>query len=323
MLYSILKYPAKLALLFYCRNLSINKKEILKSKGPLLIAANHPNSFLDAVILATLFEKPVYALARGDVFVNRFVRFLLRSLRILPVYRISEGSENLNHNYHTFSECREIFKKNGVVLIFSEGLCVNEWKLRKLKKGTARLALSSWEEGIDLTILPVGINYHSFSSFGKNVKIQIGKSFNRNDLQIEMYNGNAIVAFNKRLESELNPLVDQINAEDTQMIKKIFFNDEDKKSIRPFLRIPGILGRIIHYPFYAPILFMVKHKAKKSVHFDSILTGILFFTYPILLGIVAMLVFYFFGGLYWLIPLIGMPFLAWAYIQTKKQYFGR
>ena len=130
MLYTLLKFPAKLALYFYCRRISINKKEFLQRDGPLLIAANHPNSFLDAIILATLFKQPIYSLARGDVFANKFYNKLLLSLNMLPVYRISEGAENLEHNYTTFSSCIDIFKKNGIVLIFSEGRCVNEWHLR-------------------------------------------------------------------------------------------------------------------------------------------------------------------------------------------------
>ena len=58
-------------------------------------------------------------------------------MNMFPVYRISEGAENLENNYDTFESCKEIFKKNGIVLIFSEGRCINEWRLRPLKKGTS------------------------------------------------------------------------------------------------------------------------------------------------------------------------------------------
>ena len=75
----------------------------------------------------------------------------------------------MEHNYETFAACKEIFKKDGIVLIFSEGRCINEWHLRSLMKGTARLAISSWEDGIELVILPTGINYQSFNVFGKNI----------------------------------------------------------------------------------------------------------------------------------------------------------
>ena len=154
MLYSFVKIIARLALPIYCRNIAINKKELLKHKGPLLLAVNHPNSFLDAIILCTLFDGTVYSLARGDAFKNKFFAKILFLFKMFPVYRVSEGVENMDENYKTFDQCKEIFKQNGIVLIFSEGRCINEWHLRPLMKGTARLAISSWEEGIPLQVLP-------------------------------------------------------------------------------------------------------------------------------------------------------------------------
>jgi len=107
---------------------------MLKEKGPLLLACNHPNSFLDAVILDILFEQPVWSLARGDAFSNKTITKILTAVKILPVYRTSEGVENLSENYKTFDACLDIFRNTGVVQIFSEGKCINEWHLRPLKK---------------------------------------------------------------------------------------------------------------------------------------------------------------------------------------------
>ena len=94
---------------------------------------------------------------------------------MLPVYRVSEGVENLEHNYTTFDACEKLFEKNKIVLIFSEGRCINEWHLRPLKKGTARLALTAWQHNIPLKVLPLGINYSSFRKFGKNMHLNFGK----------------------------------------------------------------------------------------------------------------------------------------------------
>ena len=83
---------------------------MLRKQGPLLIAANHPNSFLDAIILTSLFKNPVYSLARGDAFAGKIITKILTSLNMLPVYRVSEGVENLEHNYTTFKACQDIFR---------------------------------------------------------------------------------------------------------------------------------------------------------------------------------------------------------------------
>ncbi|TAL44628.1 MAG: glycerol acyltransferase, partial [Chitinophagaceae bacterium] len=196
-----------MAMIIFCRKMIINKRELLKEKGPLLLACNHPNSFLDSVILDVLFEQPVWSLARGDAFINRGVKWFFKAVRILPVYRTSEGVENLPENYKTFDACIDIFKKNGLVHIFSEGRCINEWHLRPLKKGTARLAVKSWEENIPLKVLPVGINYSSFHRFGKNIFINFGSIITRENIEWDVSDGVRHQSFNNRLQQQMQDLV--------------------------------------------------------------------------------------------------------------------
>lgn len=223
MLYSFVKIIARLALPIYCRDIAINRKELLKHKGPLLLAANHPNSFLDAIILCTLFDGTIYSLARGDAFKNKMAAKFLTLFKMFPVYRVSEGVENMDENYKTFDQCKELFKKNGIVLIFSEGRCVNEWHLRPLKKGTARLAISSWEDGIDLEVLPVAINYSSFKKFGKNIKLSFGDIITKNDVDYKDSHGNAIKQFNETLKPQLSKYVFEIDGDDKAALQKAFF----------------------------------------------------------------------------------------------------
>ena len=319
MLFKLLKYPSKLAILFFCRHIIINKKSILKNKGPLLIACNHPNSFLDAIILAALFKKPIYSLARGDVFKNKRIAKILISLNILPVFRITEGAENLNTNYDTFEKCREIFKKNGIVLIFSEGLCVNEWKLRSLKKGTARLAFSAWNEGIDLTVIPAGINYQSFRSFGKNVQLNFGTPILKQNFNLTETEGVNIKLFNEQLKTELKTLVVEIESNQKETIKNTFHVKQHpiKKSM---LHIPAILGKLIHAPLFIPVHKISWKHFEKLDHYDSVVVGLLFVLYPLYLLIISSILFVLLGGWYWLLVFLIMPFLAWSFIQLKKQF---
>jgi len=319
LLYNFLKIPAKLALYFYCRKIIINKKELLQSDGPLLIAANHPSSFLDAAILATLFKHSIYSLARGDAFVNNFYKRLLFSLKMLPVYRISEGAENLEHNYTTFSACIDIFKKNGIVLIFSEGLCKNEWHLRSLKKGTARLAISAWQQGIPLKVLPLGINYSSFRIFGKNVILNFGEIITDPDSYQDEKNlpdGKAVIDFNLKLQQQLKNLVIEAEPSDKEKIKKIFFIQQPLiKKILFF--IPAIAGLILHAPLYYPVILSIKNRAND--HYDSIVVGLLFILYPIYLLVITIIVYFISGDLWALLLLFLIPFTAWALLQLKRQ----
>ncbi len=319
MLYHLLKFPAQFALWIYGRMLSVNHRSLLQLKGPLLIAANHPNSFLDAIILATLFKRPIYSLARGDAFANPFYTKLLQSLKMFPVYRISEGVENLEHNYTTFEQCKEIFKKNGIVLIFSEGRCINEWHLRPLKKGTARLAISAWQDGIPLKVLPTAINYQSFTSFGKNIILNFGEIFGEQDIPTDASHGKTILGFNEKLQQQLSEAVFEFEKNDHASIQKKF-NYPVSLLKKWLLFLPAIAGWIFHSIFYIPLQKFAHRKSSHNDHYDSVLVGLLFVLYPIYLLLIGSLVWAWLGIGYALAVFIVLPFCAWSYVQIKAQF---
>jgi len=283
-----------------------------------MLAVNHPNSFLDAVILCTLFDKPVYSLARGDAFKKRFFARVLSSFKMFPVYRVSEGVENLEENYKTFEQCKDIFKQGGIVLIFSEGKCINEWHLRPLKKGTARLAISSWQEGIDIKILPVAINYSSFKVFGKNVKLFFGDIITKEDIDYNDSHGNAIKQFNEILKTQLIKYVFEIASNDKEKLKENFYIQQPGlKKIALF--IPATLGFLIHTPLYYFARWLGNVINNETEHYDSKLVGLLFILYPVFLLVTSCLVFFFTGSLLSFMSLLLAPFTAWSYIQIKRQ----
>ena len=292
---------------------------MLSMKGPLLIAANHPNSFLDAIVLSSLFKQPIYSLARGDAFTNQFHGKLLRSMNMLPVYRITEGVENLENNYETFDACKEIFKKNGIVLIFSEGRCINEWRLRPLMKGTARLALSSWHDGIPLNILPLGINYQSFRSFGKNIHLNFGNIISEKNIPSNEGYGKTINEFNDKLRSELKSLVIEIVPAENEKVRAIFFIKQPVLK-QALLFIPALAGYFLHAPLYVPIKILAAKIDGGNDHFDSLVVGLLFILYPFYLLLIGLLAYWLVGGYWWLAVFILLPVCAWSFVQLKKQF---
>lgn len=317
MLYRLLKFFIRPALFIFCRRVIISRPEMLREKGPLLLACNHPNSFLDAIILDLLFDQPIWSLARGDVFKNKFFVRLLTSLKIMPVYRTSEGVENLSTNYKTFDACLSIFKQNGVVLIFSEGKCINEWHLRSLKKGTARLAIKCWQENIPLKVLPVGINYSSFYRFGKNVYLNFGEMITASSIDLNGPDGLRHQAFNQRLNTALQQLVFEIPKKNKQL-------QQEKLTVpTPFfkklaLALPAIPGFLLHLPLYLPVQSFTWKKAKHNGHYDSILVALLILIYPLYLLAVVFFSFYITQSRFAFLLLL-LPFCAWSYVQLKPQ----
>lgn len=318
MVYRFLKILVRLLRPLFCRLIIIDKPEILKEKGPLLLAANHPNSFLDAVILDSLFEQPVWSLARGDVFKNKFIARVLHAIKILPVYRVSEGVENLSSNYETFDACKKIFHEKGIVLIFSEGKCVNEWYLRPLKKGTARLAINSWNEGTPVKVLPVSINYNSFRSFGKNLFICFGDLIEETSLSATASEGARIQAFNSELRKQLEKGVYEIPQQDTLLQKKLLERKPSRLK-QALLAIPAVAGCILHAPLYQPIKRYTLKKAAHSDHYDSILIALLFISYLPYLLLLSVLLYSFTQSLFSFFCFLLVPFSAWSYVQLKPQ----
>jgi 1-acyl-sn-glycerol-3-phosphate acyltransferase len=310
----------RLAMLIFCRKVFINKPDLLKIKGPVLLACNHPNSFLDGVILDTLFEQPLYSLARGDVFKKLFYRRLLTSLNLLPVYRTSEGVENLTANYDTFKSCKDIFRQNGIVIIFSEGKCINEWHLRPLKKGTARLAIASWNESIPLKVLPVGINYSSFSRFGKNMFINFGNVIEQKDVNMKQADGLQYQLFNQLLERQLRQLVFEISKNDTKK-QQTLLEKKPTTVKKILLSIPAFIGWLTHLPVYIPVKSFTYKRTSDNDHYDSVLTGILLFAYPLYLLLLTLAVFFTTASWLAFLLLILLPFTAWSYVQLKPQLY--
>jgi 1-acyl-sn-glycerol-3-phosphate acyltransferase len=316
-LFTLLKLYSRFIIHLYCRKIVVNKPEMLNVKGPLLLAANHPNSFLDGIIMATILKQDLYSLARGDAFKKHSHSKLLKRFKLLPVYRTSEGVENLGHNYTTFEACRDVFKEGGIVIIFSEGRCINEWHLRPLKKGTARLAVRSWLQGMDVPVIPVGFNYNAFRTFGKNVFINFGEPLDEEEILKHRSDGKLMLSFNEQLESQLRHLVYEIDKDDLARQKKLLSVPVPlwKKIL---LTVPAILGFVLHAPFYFAGKALTKTYFDND-HFDSALASMLMLSYPVyvlLLFLIAGVVFS------WWIALVLVPiiiFSAYAALQLKPQ----
>jgi glycerol-3-phosphate O-acyltransferase/dihydroxyacetone phosphate acyltransferase len=215
---------------------NLNKVPLEK---PLLFAGNHQNSFMDGVLVGAYLPQPIHFLMRADMFKNALARFCLNQLNVTPVYRFEEGLENVHKNKETFQAIYSILKKNGNYIVFSEGICVQEKRLQKLRKGTARMAFGAAEEfGLDVYIVPVGINYTFPSRFRKEVMINFYEPFSIKELQ-DIYKLNpakALLVFNQRVEAGLKKEVIIIeNPENDWLAEHLLIIGRNNK-VLPFFR---------------------------------------------------------------------------------------
>jgi glycerol-3-phosphate O-acyltransferase/dihydroxyacetone phosphate acyltransferase len=190
---------------FFRRIFYSNLKKVPLEK-PLLFTGNHQNSFMDGVLVGSYLPEPINFLMRADMFKNPVARFCLNQLNVSPVYRLEEGLENVHKNLETFDYIYKILKKNGNYVVFVEGICIQEKRLGKLRKGTARMAFGAEElHGLDVYIVPVGVNYTYPAKFRKEVLINFDEPFSIRELK-DIYKtspARALLAFNERIEAGL------------------------------------------------------------------------------------------------------------------------
>jgi 1-acyl-sn-glycerol-3-phosphate acyltransferase len=221
---------------FFRRIFYSNLKKVPLNK-PLLFVGNHQNSFMDGILVGSYLPQPLHFTMRADMFRKPFARFCLRELNVSPVYRIEEGLENVHKNLEAFSSIYEVLKKNGNFIMFSEGICVQEKRLQKLRKGTARLAFGAEEKfGLDVHIVPVGINYTYPSRFRKEVMINFHDSFSINELK-EVYKehpAKALLAFNEKCDIGLRKEVIIIEDPKNDWLAEQLLKMERHNIVHPF-----------------------------------------------------------------------------------------
>lgn len=223
---------------FFRRIFYSNLKKVPLEK-PLLFAGNHQNSFMDGVLVGSYLPQPINFLMRADMFKNPVAAFCLHQLNVSPVYRLEEGLENVHRNLETFDYIYKILKKNGNYVVFAEGICIQEKRLGKLRKGTARMAFGAEElHGLDVHIVPVGINYTYPASFRKEVMINFDESFSITELK-DIYQtspARALLAFNERIEAGLKKQVIIVENPENDWLAEQLLTMGRNNFVLPFFR---------------------------------------------------------------------------------------
>jgi 1-acyl-sn-glycerol-3-phosphate acyltransferase len=110
-------------------------REHIPRRGPVILAANH-RSFLDPFVIATMTRRPLYYVAKKELFYRRWQGWILNALGAFPVDRGASDEDMIETAKH-------ILARGDIVLIFPEGTRVRPGALGKPKRGVGRLALES------------------------------------------------------------------------------------------------------------------------------------------------------------------------------------
>ena len=175
--YRFVRPLARIALKTYFSKIYLNGLEKIPADKPIILAANHPSAFLEPCILATTLPRPLHFMVRGDLFQKPLYRALLMSLHMIPMYRLKDiGIKGVKNNFSSLDYSYDLLKNNEQILILAEGTTKHEKRLRPIQKGTARMALGAVEKypGLDVQIIPIGVNYADILNYRSEVMLQIG-----------------------------------------------------------------------------------------------------------------------------------------------------
>jgi 1-acyl-sn-glycerol-3-phosphate acyltransferase len=157
------------AFLVYFRMQRIGREHLPK-QGPLLLASNH-RSFLDPFVIGMLVRRPVYYMAKRELFEKRWQAWILNALGAFPVDRGHGDSAAMD-------TARTILERGDCVVLFPEGTRVRPGPLAKPRRGVGRLAL---ETGVP--VAPVAVIGTEDVRCGwrirpRKVRIRVGRPLN-------------------------------------------------------------------------------------------------------------------------------------------------
>lgn len=175
--YSALRPLVEFATKCHYRRFVIRGKKHLPKGCSYIIAPNHQNAMMDPLVLLCSTHQSIVFLCRSDIFAKPVANFFLTWLKILPVYRIRDGKENLSKNDEIFAKSREVLLHRVPLCLFSEGRHNDKHQLLPLVKGMFRIAGDTQHRLADkpLYIVPTGLDYDDYERPFSNIVMHIGK----------------------------------------------------------------------------------------------------------------------------------------------------
>jgi glycerol-3-phosphate dehydrogenase (NAD(P)+) len=141
-------------------------REHVPESGPVIYCSNH-RSFLDPFVIGTIARRPLYYVAKQELFSNRFVAWLLSSLGAFPVNR-GAGDQDM------LATAKAILERGDSILMFAEGTRIRPGALGRPKRGVGRLALESGAPVVPVAVIGTEAVRKGWRIRPHKVRIRIG-----------------------------------------------------------------------------------------------------------------------------------------------------
>ena len=174
--YRGVRAAARFWLWFLFRSVDTRHPERVPAGGPILLCVNHPNNFIDSLVVGSVVRRKVHYLATSAMFRNPLMARFLLACGAIPVYRKQDDPDKMDRNLDTFAACFAAFRRGRLVAIYPEGTTHAEARVQRIKTGAARIALGyESERPGELTMIPVGLSFEARKSFRGRVLVAFGE----------------------------------------------------------------------------------------------------------------------------------------------------
>lgn len=227
MLYTLLRQIVIITIRIFFNSVYAKNLNNLPLKGPLIIAPNHPSTFLDPLVVSMWIKRPIYFLTNGGVFSSNFKKWLYSKLFMIPIYRQQDKKDDGVNNDDVFKNCYDMLKEGKVIIIFPEGTSEDERKLRKIKTGLARIGLGAENENnfnLGVKVVCVGINYTNPRKFQSKLFINFDNPIDLSEYKEEYLNDSykTVKDLTNEVGERLSSLIVVTSDEKTdRMVRKI------------------------------------------------------------------------------------------------------
>lgn len=136
--------------------------DTIPKQGPFIVICNHMSAF-DPLVVGTLIPRPVYFMAKAELFRIRPFAYMIRTLHAYPVTRGTPDRKALRYSL-------SLLHDGHTLLIFPEGHRTKTGELQPARSGTVFLSKHS-----NAPLIPVGIVGHY--GFRRGIRYAVGNAF--------------------------------------------------------------------------------------------------------------------------------------------------
>ena len=145
------------------RKIQVTGLENVPKDGAVMLAPNHSNALMDAMVILRTRRTPTVFGARADLFGNPVVAKLLTFLKILPMVRKRDGLRNVLRNVDIQEDILEVMEDGVPFCMFAEGTHRAKHSLLPVGKGIFRIAIDAARRfDKPVYVVPVGLDYSDY-----------------------------------------------------------------------------------------------------------------------------------------------------------------